>query len=126
MTIEKSVTALVQSILGEMEEIAVNAVREAFRNGRSSRTQVGSKSTKALAPTTRTSSELDQLASKLFQEILSSPGSTMETLAPRVGATARALNRPAKRLASAGRIKIAGARNQTRYFPMGRAEPEAR
>jgi hypothetical protein len=100
----------------------VTAVREAFRSARSSQTPVVSKSSKAPAPKARASSEIDQLAAKLIEEILASPGSTMATLAPRVGATVRALYCPAKRLASAGRIKTTGARNETRYFPMGRAE----
>jgi len=42
----------------------------------------------------------------------------MATLAPRLGETARALNRPMSQLKSAGRVKSAGDRQFTKYFPM--------
>jgi hypothetical protein len=42
----------------------------------------------------------------------------MTALAARVGATARDLNRPALLLKRAGRVRSAGQRQGTRYFPM--------
>ena len=42
----------------------------------------------------------------------------MVVLAAEVGATVRDLERPAKRLKKAGRIRTVGERNMTRYFPL--------
>jgi hypothetical protein len=44
----------------------------------------------------------------------------MTTLAPHVGVLVRDLNRPAKLLQKAGRVRIVGERNATHYFPMGK------
>lgn len=119
MTIEERVTTLVHEILEQAEQVAVNAVREAF--------QGGAKANRTGAPRRpgakrRTTSETEQLASKLFEEILATPGSPMKDLAPKVDATPRELNLPARKLAAAGKIKTTGTRSKTRYFPMGRAE----
>ncbi len=119
MTIEETTTVLVRSILEQAEQIAVTAVREAFQGeGRASSTS----SPKRTSGRRRTSSETNALGSRLFKEILASPGSPMKILAPKVGATPRELNLPARTLAAAGKIKTTGARSETRYFPMGRAE----
>jgi len=43
----------------------------------------------------------------------------MAVIAPVVGETARALNRPATTLRRQGRVRSVGRRQYTRYFPMG-------
>jgi hypothetical protein len=45
----------------------------------------------------------------------------MTVLAARVGQKPRALNRPMLQLKKAGRVRSAGQRNLTRYFPMAAA-----
>lgn len=66
----------------------------------------------------RTSVELNELAERLFQAVKSCPGETMTALAARVGEKPRAMLRPMMHLKATGRVRSAGERNFTRYFPM--------
>ena len=53
---------------------------------------------------------------------LACPGETMTVLAARVGGKSRALHRPMMHLKATGRVRSAGERNFTRYFPMAAAK----
>jgi DNA-binding IclR family transcriptional regulator len=55
---------------------------------------------------------------KVLEAVQACPGETMTVIAARVGEKPRALHRPMMRLKEAGRVRSAGARNFTRYFPM--------
>lgn len=66
----------------------------------------------------RPSKEIGALSERFYEALCRSPGETMSVLAPRVGATARELNRPMLVLKRAGRIRSVGTRHATRYFPM--------
>jgi hypothetical protein len=66
----------------------------------------------------RRTSELAQLAERLCDAVRACPGETMTVLAGRVGEKPRALNRPMLQLKRAGRVRSAGERYLTRYFPM--------
>jgi hypothetical protein len=59
-----------------------------------------------------------QLAEQLFDAVQTCPGETMTVIAARVGEKPRALQRPMTHLKDAGRVRSAGERNYTRYFPM--------
>ena len=59
-----------------------------------------------------------ELTERLFEAVKSCPGETMKVIAFRVGEKRRALERPMKRLKDDGRVRSAGERNATRYFPM--------
>ena len=62
--------------------------------------------------------EVAALAERLYVAVCAHPGETMTVLAPHVGEAARALNRPMTQLKRAGRVKSAGQRHITRYFPL--------
>jgi hypothetical protein len=66
----------------------------------------------------RAPTEVAELAEQLFQAVEACPGETMTVIAARAGASPRALNRPMMHLKRSGRVRSAGARNATRYFPM--------
>lgn len=57
------------------------------------------------------------LTERLYGAIVANPGATMTVLAAHVGASARELNRSATLLRRAGRVRSAGQRQTTRYFP---------
>jgi hypothetical protein len=57
------------------------------------------------------------LSERLYTAIIGNPGATMTVLAAHVGASARELNRSATLLRRAGRVRSAGQRQATRYFP---------
>ena len=58
------------------------------------------------------------MCERLYRAVCAHPGETMAVLMEHVGASARELNRPMNQLKDAGRIRSAGSRNHTRYFPM--------
>jgi hypothetical protein len=62
--------------------------------------------------------EMAQVAERLLEAVQACPGETMNVIAARVGEPPRALNRPMVHLKRAGRVRSAGERNLTRYFPM--------
>lgn len=73
----------------------------------------------------RASTKMAELAEQLFEAVQACPGETMTVIAARVGEDARALNRPMVHLKRAGRVRSAGERNLTRYFPMTAAKSAA-
>lgn len=73
--------------------------------------------------TRRASGAVAELAEQLFDAVQACPGETMTVIAARVGEKPRALHRPMAHLKEGGRVRSAGERNYTRYFPMGTARP---
>jgi hypothetical protein len=68
--------------------------------------------------TRRAPTAVAELAEQLFEAVRACPGETMTVIAARVGEKPRALQRPMLHLKSSGRVRSAGERNFTRYFPM--------
>lgn len=58
------------------------------------------------------------LAERLHAAICAHPGAAMTTIAGELGVSPRELNRPALQLKRAGRLRTAGQRQGTRYFPV--------
>lgn len=67
----------------------------------------------------RDPAELAELTERLCDAVQACPGETMAVIAARVGQKPAALHRPMQNLKEAGRVRSAGERNFTRYFPMG-------
>ena len=112
--LEAKVERLVREHLAE-EQVAVKAALErAFALPSTPRATV-----RRRAPYYRRErAEIGDLAERLFEAVKACPGETMKVVAPRVGEKPRALERPMKHLKDAGRVRSAGERNFTRYFPM--------
>jgi hypothetical protein len=106
--------------LAACETAVAAAVREGLRRAAQSSTgRQGAKASKRRAPAQRRSRErLAELERRLYEAVCAQPGETMVVLAQAVGATVRELNRPATLLRQQGRIRSAGQRQYTRYFPM--------
>lgn len=78
----------------------------------------------------RSGEQIATLEKQLLDAVWATPGEAMSALAPRIGVPPRALQVPAARLKSTGRLKTVGMRQFTRYFPAergveGGAEPDA-
>lgn len=119
--IQKAVEQVMREHLAACESAAAAAVREGLRRAATqpSSGRRGVKATKRRAPAPRRSREhLAELEKRLYEAVCAQPGETMVVLAQAVGATARELNRPATRLRQQGRLRSAGQRQYTRYFPM--------
>ena len=82
---------------------------------------IGGESSKQPAAA-RDPAELSTLTERLYKAIASQPGETMQMLAPVVGCPPVELRVSIGHLLKRGRVKRAGERQQTRYFPMD-AEP---
>lgn len=125
--LEASVEALIQQQLAAYEAQLREALARTLSKARSSSPRGKATKPKA-APGRRVASsqrrsaeEIDAFAERLFEAVESTPGETMAVLAPRLGVSAKELERPAARLKKKGRIKTVGERSRMRYYPMGRA-----
>jgi len=117
--IESAVEQLVREHLAACESAAAVAVRAAFERA-SKAPSKSSRRRSARAPAPRRSpEEMAAIQERLYEAIRRHPGETMAVIAPAVGATPRALNRPATTLRRQGRVRSIGQRQYTRYFPMG-------
>ena len=73
----------------------------------------------------RTSAELSELADRLYEAVRQNPGETMAVIAGKLGSTPYELSRSVSQLKADGRIRSAGHRSQTRYFPMVQSTRQA-
>jgi len=77
--------------------------------------------TRAKPAARRRVEEVAALAEQFYAALCQAPGEMMATLAPRVGASPRALQVAVALLKRAGRVRAVGQRRFTRYFPMTKA-----
>jgi hypothetical protein len=114
----QQIEQLVEDFIASSRNAATAAVERAFEAAKTERkTRSLRHARRKLAPR-RSPTEMDVLSERLYDAVCAKPGETMGVLAPFVGATPRALQVPATRLRKAGRIRSAGQRQLTRYFPM--------
>ncbi len=66
----------------------------------------------------RTPAEMAALSERIYQAVCAKPGESKAVLAAAVGVTARELDRPMSQLKDAGKVRTAGQRHLTRYFPL--------
>jgi predicted Zn-dependent protease len=67
----------------------------------------------------RTPEEIAALGERFYEAVVARPGETMSVLSAEVGVTSRELHRSVTNLKAAGRVRSAGHKHMTRYFPMG-------
>ncbi len=113
-TLEAKVERLVRLHLAEQQSGVKAALERAFAGPTTTRATTR----RGLPYPRRARAEVNELAERLFEAVKACPGETMRVIAPRVGEKPRALERPMKHLKAAGRVRAAGERNFTRYFPM--------
>jgi len=114
--IDEHVDSLISSLNVLVGELAMEALARRTRRtpGRGS---VVKRRSPARPP--REPEEVAALAEELYAQICKHPGETMVVLSRHMKVLAKALSLPACKLAKAGRIKKAGQRQSTRYFPIG-------
>jgi hypothetical protein len=118
--LEKEIERLVREHMDACEIAAAAAVQRAFGAARA--TRPASRKRSVPKPRTtghrRSSADLAKLGERLYAAVCGKPGETMHVLAADVGAKPRELHRPMFLLKQAGKVRTAGQRNYTRYFPM--------
>jgi len=115
---------LVRDHIATIHTTAAAAMARAFGATKSAtgsppqRTRMSSDVAKAKRVPRRAAEEVASLVEQFYAALRRSPGETMTTLAPQVGASPRALQVVVERLKRAGRVRSVGQRQFTRYFPM--------
>ena len=115
--LQTQIERLVREYLAAQQKAAVAAVERAFAPAAPGRARPA----RSAPRRRRRTSEVAQLAERLCEAVRASPGDAMTVLAARVGEKPRALSRPMLHLKRAGRVRSAGERHLTRYFPMSGA-----
>ena len=117
---------LVRDHICELERSATAAVTRAFGSPSATAKQRPKTQGRRQTANRRDPEEVAALAERLHAAVCNAPGETMAVLAERVGATVSELNRPMNNLRRAGRLRSAGTRNQTRYFPAANGASNSR
>lgn len=118
--LQNQIERLVRAHLAAQRDAATRAIERAFASVAVTTTPAPAKVRRARRQQgrRRPPDEVGDLAQRLFDAVRAAPGETMTVFAAQLGQTPRALNRPMSNLKRAGRIRSAGQRNYTRYFPM--------
>ena len=129
-SIEQQVGAFVRNISELVRRAAIDALERAivvpavgvaqveFDRQKRRRTNNGNQRPARKPAPPREPAELAALTERLYAAIASQPGETMEVLALAVGCPAKQLRVSIEHLLTRERVKKAGERRSTRYFPM--------
>lgn len=113
--LQQQIERLVQEHVAEQQKAACDAVMRAFAG--SVRLNGDTRPERALRRR-RAGAEMAQVSERLWDAVRARPGETMAVIADHLGESARALHRPMLHLKRSGRVRTAGQRHLTRYFPM--------
>lgn len=114
----KQIERVVQEHMASSQRAAEDAVAHAFAAAVGRARRVQPLSQPGAGGRRRTAAEIAARAEQLYHAVCAKPGETMAVLAASVGAPARELERPMACLRRNGRVRSAGLRHLTRYFPM--------
>jgi len=114
-TIQMQIEAQVDEFVGNLQrliyETAVDAVQRATAAKRQVRAQ-------RQVSTRRSTEALTSMADQLYQAVCEQPGESMRAFGQTLGCKPRELLLCMRRLLAQGRVKKAGERQNTRYFPV--------
>ena len=114
----QQIERLVEDFIANSRTAAAAAVDRAFAGSTSKRIAGPVSAARRQIGPRRSPEQMESLTERLYEAICAKPGESMTVLAPLVGSTPRALNVPAKKLKTSGRIRSVGQRQLARYFPM--------
>lgn len=120
MELAGAIESLIGSYVAGVREAAQQAVERALVRSAVGRPMRGGKAGSSMPATSanrRTAAELTGICDELCEVVRAHPGASMVTLAEKMGAEARTLQRPMARLRSTGRVRSVGQRHLTRYYP---------
>ena len=113
--LQSQIEQLVRAHIASQRSAATAAVERAFN---SLAAPTSTRPTRRSPERRRPPTEVAGLAEQLYAAVRANPGELMSVIAGQIGQTPRALNRPMLHLKRAGRVRSAGQRSLTRYFPM--------
>jgi hypothetical protein len=112
-----SIEQLVRTHISEIHRSTAAALERAFASTGAAAQPKQKQRTPRTKGDRRDPAKVAELAERLHAAVCATPGETMGVLAERIGATVRELNRPMNNLRRSGKLRSAGVRNRTRYFP---------
>jgi hypothetical protein len=112
--LQEQIEHLVREHLGAQRRAAMAAVERAF----TAAAMANRKAVPRAIGVRRRASEVSALSQRLYDAVRAHPGETITVIAAHVGEPPRALHRPMFHLKREGRVRSAGQRHLTRYFPM--------
>lgn len=120
--LENEIERLVKEHISACEVAVATAVRRAFQSREKSPqearpTKAAQAKPKKTGPH-RSPEEVAALGERFYEVVSKKPGEMMQVLAAEVGVPASQLRQPVVLLKRAGRVRTAGQRQFTRYFPM--------
>jgi acyl-CoA reductase-like NAD-dependent aldehyde dehydrogenase len=115
--LQSEIEKLVRAHLAAQKAAASAAIERAFAVATTSKPKASTPSPRAWGRR-RPPTEVAGIAERLYDAVRAHPGETMAVIAAEVGESALALSRPMHHLKNAGRVRSAGQRHLTRYFPM--------
>jgi hypothetical protein len=121
-TLANQIERLVSDYLAAQRRAATAAIERAFASMPVPRVTHVARSTSGRR---RARAEMTELADRLYAAVRAKPGETIAVIAAEVGEVPKTLHRPMAHLKRAGRVRSAGQRNHTRYFPMAHAQKSA-
>ena len=118
----QAIEDLVSSYIDEGSRSAAMAVKRSFSKSvatgaRSARGRLTNPDKVSEPRKRRSAEELAELCERLYKMICTHPGESMSLFASELDLSVRDLQKPTSKLKAAGRIRSAGERNMTRYFP---------
>jgi phosphoglycerate-specific signal transduction histidine kinase len=113
--LEQQVEQLVREHVAAQQRAVMAAVQRAFVSEVSPKREPSVRTGKQRR---RRAGEISELQERLYQAVVAHAGETMTTIAAHVGQPPPTLNRPMFHLKREGRVRSAGQRHLTRYFPM--------
>lgn len=118
--LQSKIEALVRVHIAAQHAAATAAVERAFAAASASSWTLPKRGTRSPPKgfRKRPPDEMAAICEKLLASVHACPGETMTAIAEELGLPVAALKRPMLVLRNAGRVRSAGQRNLTRYFPM--------
>jgi len=114
-TIQTRIEEQVDVFVGNLQQLMRETAFEAVERATGSRPR--SKTPRRMSAR-RDTEQLAKLTEQLYRAICDHPGESMKTISQAIGCTPRELVLCARKLIGQGRVKKAGQRQHTRYFPV--------
>jgi hypothetical protein len=114
-TIQMQIEAQVDEFVGNLQRLIYETAVEAVRRATAAKCRA---STQRQVSARRSTEALTSMADQLYQAVCEQPGESMRAFGQKLGCKPRELLLCMRRLLAQGRVKKAGERQNTRYFPV--------
>jgi predicted transcriptional regulator len=114
-TIQMQIEAQVDEFVGNLQRLIYETAVEAVQRATAAKRQVRAQ---RQVSARRSTEALTSMADQLYQAVCEQPGESMRAFGQALGCKPRELLLCMRRLLAQGRVKKAGERQNTRYFPV--------